>query len=206
DRSDKDTRAPERTAFLRLVWEQEDGCKLNTDQRLPTMGKKAPACLEQVGTVLSLVDRMASCWWACREGDHLIEYLCGSVASTGRAALRLMRLGFYDESLALCGGLGEIAIVLPLFPQDRRAFEEWEAAFGGDRLRQFSPVKVRLRLERLHSAPPQSHNILGVPTAGASLQDEGLLVCLNALAVALSLATAFGALLLDLENDIKQRI
>ena len=131
---DKDTHVPENAAFLRLLWEQEDACELATDGRLPGMGTKAPACLEEISTVLSLLDRMASCWWICRKGDHLIEYLCGRAASTGRAALRLMRLGFYDESLALSRGLGEIANLFALFQEDGRAFSEWKGASRGDRL------------------------------------------------------------------------
>ena len=88
---------PEGLSFLNLVWDQEDSCETETDSRIPNMGVKAPKCLEHIGTVLSLLDRMASCWWVCRGGDHLIEYLCGRVASNARAALRLLRFGFYDE-------------------------------------------------------------------------------------------------------------
>jgi hypothetical protein len=53
---------------------------------------------------------------------------------------------------------------------------------------------------------PQAHNVLGIAMAGATFQAEGLLVCLNELAVALSLSTAFDSLLLDLETDIKHRL
>jgi len=213
--SNKDADVPEGSDFLKLVWGQEDSCERETDGRLPSMGKKAPACLEQLGTVLSLLDRMASCWWRCREGDHVVEYLCGRVASTGRAALRLMRFGFYDESLVLARGIGEVANLLHLFQLDRSDLEQWKASSRQDRLRRFSPAQVRLRLEALQSSPPisqerytkpQAHNILGVPVAGAIFQNEGLLVSLNELAVALSLATAFGALLLDLEKSIKRQI
>ena len=159
---------------------------------------------------------------------RLIEHLCGKVAPSGRAALRLMRFGFYDESLVLCRGIGEIANLLQLFQHDQHVFEEWKTSSRTDRLNKFSPVKVRLRLQELQTSPsisqerytrlseraahvhpgtkPQSHNILGLPMAGASLQDEGLLVCLNELALALSLAAAFGAHLLNLENNIKIRI
>jgi hypothetical protein len=223
-----DAKVPEGAAFLDLVWHQEDDCEVETDKRIPSMGRKAPACLELVGTVLSLLDGMASCWWVCRQGDHVIEYLCGRVVSNGRAAVRLMRFGFYDESLALCRSIGEAANLLCLFQRDKAALEDWKASSRGDRLRNYSPVKVRVRLETLNvSVPinqerytllseraahvhpatkPQSHNVLGVPTAGASLQDEGLLVCLNELAVALALATTFGALLLDLEKTTRKHI
>ena len=49
--------------------------------------RKAPRCLESLGTVLSLLDRASSCYWGCRGGDHVIEYFAGRVASSSRAAL-----------------------------------------------------------------------------------------------------------------------
>ena len=224
----KDSHVPEGFEFLQLVWEQENHCELETDKRLPTMGKKAPTCLEQMGTVLSLLDRMASCWWACRKGDHLIEYLCGRVGASVRAALRLMRFGFYDESLALCRGIGETANLLYLFNLDPGAFEEWKTSTLKVRLSKFAPGKVRQKLEELDTFPPinqeryslfceravhvnpgtkpQSHNILGLPIVGATFQGEGMLVCLNELAFGLSLATLFSAHLLNLEKDIKCQI
>src|SRR5262245_48629772 len=132
--TESDTSVPEGAAFLKLVWDQEDACQRETDTRLPGMGNRAPACFEQIGTVLSLLDRMASCWWACQGGDHIVEYLCGRVASTGRAALRLMRLGFYDESLVLSRGIGEIANLFLLFKEEPRALEEWKVSSRGERL------------------------------------------------------------------------
>jgi hypothetical protein len=226
--NDKDLLFPEGISFLKSIWEHETACELATDERLQNLGVKAPACLAEIGTILSLLDRMASCWWGCKKGDHLVEYLCGRVASTGRAALRLMRIGFYDESLILIRSIDEIANLFMLFEQDSSAFAEWKSASREVRKKKFGPVHVRLRLEKLpitspineerygllseratHIHPgtkPQSHNIFGIPVAGAVLQDEGLLVCLNELALALSLATAFGCLGLHLEKEIKARI
>ena len=225
----KDAGAPEGLTFLKLVWKQEDSCEVETDKRIPNLGEKAPVCLEHIGTVLSLLDRMASCWWVCRKGDHRVEYLCGRVASHARAVLRLLRFGFYDESLVLCRGMGETANLLQLFVFDTASFEIWKVS-SRQRIRQeFSAVKVRLRLESLSIPPaavdkeryrvlseraahvhpettPQSHNILGIPSAGAQLQNEGLLVCLNELAIPLSLTTTFGALILDLEKSIKEQV
>lgn len=196
---------PEGAQFLRLVWEHEDSCEMQTDAQLPKLGVKAPACVEHIGTVLSLVDRMASCWWKCREGDHLVEYLCGRVASSTRAALRLIRFGFYDEALSLCRSIGEVANLLCLFNEDAAAFEAWMTSSRDTRLREFSPKRIRTRLEGLPARPPidqeryrllselaahvhpetkpQSHNLLGVPMAGAAFQEQGLLVCVNELAI-----------------------
>ena len=223
-----DVDVPEGIAFLELVWEQEDTCEVKTNEKVLNLGEKAPACLEHMGTVLSLLDRMASCWWACQEGDHKIERLCGRVASNARAALRLLRFGFYDESLVLSRAMGETANLLYLFTQDDSALEDWKASSQAELQSKFSPVKVRLRLEELQTSPPinqdrykllsqraahpnpgtspQSHNFLGVPTAGAIMQEEGIVVCLNEIALPLSVATCFGALLLDLENNVKKRV
>ena len=223
-----DADVPEGHRFLQLIWSLEDECQSETDRRLPGLGKKAPECLKQIGTVLSLMDRMASCWWVCREGDHRIEYLCGRAASSARAVLRLIRLGFYDEALVLSRGLGEIANLMQLFCYDTNALDEWKNASPKKIRTDFSPVKVRLRIESASMSPaikegrykllseraahvhpgttPQSHNILGMPVAGAQLQDAGILVCLNELALPLCIITTFGAKLLALDIETAKYI
>jgi hypothetical protein len=118
--------------------------------------------------------------------------------------------------------------VFPRAHNQSVAFDEWKGASRRERLQKFGPARVRLLLQNLgtqvpisqerytllneravHVNPgtkPQAHNILGIPVAGATLQDEWLLVCLNELAVSLSLATAFGALGLDLDKEVKTRV
>ena len=191
------TAFPEGLSSLKLVWDLEDNFEKESDSLIPKMGVKAPRCLEHIGTVLSLLDRMASCWWVCRDGDHLIEYLCGRVASNARAALRLLRFGFYDESLLVSRAMGEISNLFQLFYLDANALEDWKKSSQRDRISKFAPAKVRCRIESLETSPviseeryrllcerfahvnpgtrPQSHNILGVPATGANLQEEGLL-------------------------------
>ena len=224
----KEQAIPEGSAFLQLVWHQEDDCEVETDNWLKEAGKKAPACLQQIGTVLSLADRMASCWWECRGGDHVIEYICGRVTSNARAALRLLRFGFYDESLLLNRSLCETANLLQLFFQESGTIQDWKVSSKIERMEKFSPVKVRLRLEGLQTSPvidqehysllceraahvqpeirPQAHNILGLPMVGASFQEEGALVCLNEIALPLATAVFFGATVLDLDIEIKMEI
>ena len=217
---------PEGLDFLDLIWRQEDECEAQTDSAFPDLGEKAPACLEEIGTVLSLTDRMASCWWGCGGGDHLIEYLCGRVETNTRAALRLVRFGFYDESLLLSRSIGEIANLFQLFVHDPDSLNVWKTS--SQRWREFRPVKVRDRLVKLKTSPlvadkrygllssraahvqpdtrPQSHNVLRIPTATAILQLEGILTCLNEIALPLSGSACFGALLLDLDAATKESI
>ena len=218
---------PERMDFLELVWGQEDDCEAATDKLIPGLGSRAPACLENLGTVLSLLDRMALCWWACQGGDHLVEYQCGRVASNARAAIRMLRFGFYDEALMLCRSIGETSNLLNLFALDQNAFADWKSSSRRDRMNNFGPMRVRKRLENLsgplineeryrllseratHSNPhtrPQSHNVLQVPRAGASIQGEGLVLCLNELALSILPTVVFGTTLLSLEGDTRDQI
>jgi hypothetical protein len=228
DDTDRDAAVPESRAFLALIWGQEDDCVRKTDEYLATAGIKAPACFDEIGTALSLLDRLASCWWACHGGDHLVEYLCGRTASNGRAVLRLMRLGFYDEALLLCRSIGEIANLMTLFVSDRKSFDAWKLASRKERLREWAPGHVRGKLKDAYGEPPisderyrllselaahvhpqttpQAYNIMHVPSAGAAFQPVGLLICLNELAVGLSLCMTFGAMLIDLKQPIRSRI
>ena len=223
-----ETDIPEGLDFLELVWHQEEKCQSKTDERLPNLGTKASVIMTHLGTVMSLLDRMASCWWVCRGGDHRIEYLCGRAVNNARAAVRLFRFGLYDESLVLCRAIGETANLLQLFTVDRSAFDEWREATERKIRRDFAPYKVRIRLEELsHSAAisqeryallsssathvgphsvPQSHNILNVPFAYSKLQVEGLLICVNELAAPLAVVAALGSVLLELDSDTRSRI
>lgn len=214
---------PEGLDFLRLVLEQEDQCEEHTRQRLIEMGEKAPQCLEHLGSVLSLLDRAASCFWECRGGDHIVEYLAGRVSSSARAALRLLYFGFYDESLLLTRGIGEVANLLFLFMKDSQVLGEWQRSSKKERLNGFTPVKIRLRLEALgipvpidehrytrlceiaaHVTPqtkPQAHNPFGMPFNGAYFQEAGVLVSLNELAAATALVTVPLPQLLNLDEE-----
>ena len=224
----RDTDVPEGRDFLELVWQQEEECQTETDALLPNLGKKAPATVIHVGTVMSLLDRMASCWWVCRGGDHRIEYLCGRAGNNARAAVRLLRFGLYDESLVLSRAIGETANLMQLFTIDRSALDEWRDATDREVRQGFSPYKVRIRLEGLSQSPaieqerygllssrathvgphtvPQSHNVLGVPSSRSLVQAEGILVCLNEIARPLCVVAASGAVLLNLDKDTRLRI
>ena len=219
---------PQGFEFLELLWKQEDKCEAETDERIRHLGEKAPACLERIGTMLSLMDRLSSCWWGCWGGDHQIERLCGKVASNARGALRLMRFGLYDESLALARSMGEACNLLNLFVLDENSIEKWKTSTPQQIRSDFGPSNVRSRIETLqnilpinrdrygllsersvHVSPetsPQSYNPLGIPTLGGYLQDEGLLMCLNEVALPLCLATTFGARIIDVDDETKKQI
>jgi hypothetical protein len=215
--SEQQLQCPEGLDFLNLVSEQENVCETETRRRIPKLGKQPPICLQELGTVLSLLDRAASCYWGCRGGDHQIEYLAGRVCASSRAALRLLLFGFYDESLSLTRNIGEIANLFLLFNQDASAQPQWRASSRRLRKSDFGPPAVRRRLEDIgreksvnlhvlfvdedkyralcelatHPTPqtkPQAHNASGMPLTGGEFQEVGLIVGLNELSGAVARA------------------
>ena len=193
--------APLGSDFLKVVRDQERRCAEYFDEWLPRAGVKAPQTMDGLGTALSYMDRIASCWWGCRQDTHTEERLVGRVASNARAALHLLRTGYYDEALGLVRQIGEIANLACLFVQSTKSHEKWKDASEAVARNDFSPVKVRLRLEELplplpmdqdtygllskqsvHVNPetsPQSHNPFSLPTLGGYFQGVGALLALN---------------------------
>src|SRR5258706_15202054 len=58
------------------------------------------------GTVISLMDRLSSCYWGCHHGDHLKEYLVGRACTSASAAWILLLHGHYDASLGIARDIG----------------------------------------------------------------------------------------------------
>lgn len=189
--------------FLDLIWTQDDALERATDERIAQLGTKAPKCLEALGTALSHLDRLSSCFYGCAGGDHVIEYLTGRVCSHARTVIRLMRFGFYDEALSLVRSIGEMANLARLFDADSAELPSWKAATEKERKTRYGPAAVRKRLEDLdleltldkdwygllcetvaHPTPttkPNMFNPIGVPMSAPHLQDEGILACMNEL-------------------------
>ena len=113
--------------FLRVVRDQERRCEESFDEWLPGAGLKAPQTMDALGTALSYLDRIASCWWGCRQDTHIEERLVGKAASNARAALHLLRSGYYDEALGLVRQIGETANLACLFVQSA---ESQQDSFG----------------------------------------------------------------------------
>ena len=214
--------------FLALLQKQEERCLVATDNGLVILGKTVPATVEHLGTVLSLLDRVGSCFWGCHGGDHVAEFIGARCCSTARAALRLLRHGYYDESLSLTRSLAEAANLLFLFKTDKLAFADWRTADHKKRRSEFSPVRVRLRLEQLgspapadadryseyceigtHITPavsPQAHGAGGINTMGGYYQPSGALLALNELAGMLGCAAAGVASLVELPTEIRKQL
>ena len=204
--------------FLRVVRDHERRCEVSFDKWLADAGVKAPRTMDALGTALSYMDRIASCQWDCRQANHIEERLVARVASNARAALKLLRSGYYDEALGLVRQIGETANLLSLFVQSPESRQEWESAFENGAQTAFKPVGVRRRLEKLprplpmdqdiyrvlssrsiHVNPatsPQTYNPFNIPTMGAYFQEAGGLLVLNHLARMVGWVLGLGVILI----------
>lgn len=92
---------------------------------------------------------------ALRTYDHrsrdelMVLRLAARCFNSGAAALRLARMGYYNQCLSLVRDLMEVTLLLDLFERDPSANSEWTEASEDNRLKKFSAIKVRLRLEEL---------------------------------------------------------
>jgi hypothetical protein len=215
------------TKMLRAVGKYEDRCEKATEKRLAKIGKKAPLCYEYLAQLLAYADMIGSCVYSCpgeSEDAHAIWYLVARTSSFGRAALRLMKMGFYDEALIIVRSMGEICNLLVLFSVSPEAIEEWKTSDRAYRMTNLSPSRVRKRIEALggvtaitatryaalcevstHAVPdlrPQRFNHAGKSmTGGIYLQDAGILVVLNEMAMALALLVIAAAKLCKVPKE-----
>jgi hypothetical protein len=219
---------PEGLEFLALVSSLEKTCRETTNSQRGQLGEKAPKCLNSIGTVLSLLDRVASCWWGCNGGGHQLEYLVGRSTASAMAVLQVAASGYYDEALNQIRSLGEIANLFALFAADRTSLAAWVASKKSERLSHFGPAAVRKRLDKLHapmpisaerysalcelvthptpSTQPQSYNPLFMPSVGHKFQPAGYLVVLNELALTLTFIGVFASSLVTLPSMVRLRI
>lgn len=212
--------------FLNYVRDLEEECKTLSLSQINRMGEKLPQCYEVLGMTLALIDSSASCHWGCHTPDHKLEYLIGRAANSGYSALNLALNGYYDQSLSIARTIGEIANLLSLFQLDNGSIEAWKAATERTRKTQFSPFKVRMRIEELdgvipvdqhrygqlslysiHASPdalPQAHNKHGQPITFPKFQPAGLITCLNEISLPIAFTTLFTGILLDYPDTPKQ--
>jgi hypothetical protein len=188
-----------------------------------------PQTLDAAGTVLSILYRLACCYYGCLGGDHQVEWLAGKFVNQAVSVHRLVRAAQYDEALMLIRGMGEIVNLLWLFQEDRTELVAWKAADKKTRLNHFGPAAVRRRLETLsdlgppvdaeryaalceiatHPTPnlaPGHYSGTGRPVLGAILQEVGIYFCVNELAYAIAMAAMPIAVLLDGSSGIKAQI
>jgi hypothetical protein len=201
---DSSRNIPEGGAFLDLSARHQDTCAAKSRELLQHLPQPAQRTYENLGTLLSLLDRMASCYWGCHGKEHVIEDLVGRAVGASRAALRLIEFGHYDEALALARGIAEIGNLMWLFYIKPDELRDWIDLPEKDRRSRYSPLGVRKAIEAagsivphdqsdyawlcmiaVHPTPnvrPQAHNHHGIPTLGGVYQEDGQIECLTRLA------------------------
>jgi hypothetical protein len=179
--------------------------KLLKDGRL---GERAVRIYKELGTALSLFLQVASCQWGCRGGEHREENLIRRLANYSFAALRLARLGLYNESLALLRSVAELANLIELFTVRLTYLDEWHTTPAKERWRVFGPAEVRRKIGStgnrpvvdkdgygalcdagVHISPESaelSHQFEGTVYAGGEFSPMAFLLILNELAIMLS--------------------
>lgn len=199
---------PKGSDFLRVSARHQDKCAAESSHQLARLGIEIRETYDNLGTLLSLLDCFASCFWGCHGKEHVIEFLVGRSVSCARAALRLIEFGHYDEALALTRNIAEIGNLIWLFFIKTTTIRDWIDLPEKERRSRYSPAAVRKAIEQagsvvphqqaeyawlcevaVHPNPqttPQSHNIHGVPTLGGVYQEHGQIACLTQLAWAVA--------------------
>lgn len=215
---------PESISYWHLIRSTEQACEVATRAQELVSGEVA----SRLGTVMSLLYRMACCHWGCHEKEHVFEYLAGRTCSSAHSAFRLIGFGYYDESLSLTRNIAEIGNLANLFFTDHSHIRLWLDLPDKERRRAYGPASVRTKLTSLgavvpteqdsyswlcevgtHVTPrtrPQSHNAEMRPTLGAVLQSEGLKMSLEALAWSVCTVSAPLAKLAILERANAERL
>jgi len=209
-RSD-DSEFPMGVQLLRFQEEIADACSKATDQFSATAGKALPATLEELGSVLSILYRLACCSWGCPGGDHTLEWMTGRLVNQACGSYRLLRAGLYDESLVLTRSIGEVANLLCLFKNGPTELSAWKTASRSERLNNFGPAAVRKKIEKLgtivpsidkeryqklcevgaHPVPgfaPGHYTGTGRPILSGIMQETGVFVCTTELGYAVAVA------------------
>jgi len=214
--------------FLDELERAADTSSRTADEFSRSSGEKLPVSLQGFGTLMSLLYRAACCFWGCRGGNHQIEWLTGRVVNEAMSSYRLIRAAYYDESLMLTRGIGEIANLFWLFNTNDDEVEAWRSATRQERIRRFGPAGVRRRLEELnelvpidreryqrlcevgtHPTPgfaPGHYSGSGRPVLGVLLQPVGVYVGVTELCYATAMSALGCARLLDLTDERKKQI
>lgn len=187
-------------------------------------GKQHPETIKNLGNAVSLMYRAACCFWGCKREDHAIERLLGKAVNQAISSFKLYRSCYYDESLMITRGIGEIANLMHLFRLFPEKIEEWKTQNDRERYRNFKPSKVRELLKQnmdfvpidrdrysklceigTHPNPneiPSHYSGTEIPVLGMILQPVGAYVSITELGYATGLVLVTIPKLLQLDTDL----
>jgi uncharacterized protein DUF5677 len=209
--------------FFEWSREQHTYCAIDTIAQTKNLDRRFTELRTQTASLLSLLFDFATCAWGCAARGHLIEGITGKCVSSARAAITLMDFGHYDEALALIRSIAEVANLFSCFIDDPDQYKSWIKSSREERLHKFSPVKIRLHIEKrglpipydekryrilseagTHANPavrPQTHNTQGLQTLGGIFQERGYVLCITELALSVAIVGATSVVIADLRQD-----
>lgn len=215
---------PEGEEYWVRTRQLENSCERNT----LTSALAESEVAVRLGTVVSLLYRLASCYWGCHGREHVFEYLSGRTCTSAHSAFRLCSFGYYDEALALTRNIAEIGNLTHLFFEDNSHIRGWLDATDKERKAKYSPVQVRKSLEALNSVIPtdqdryswlceigthitpktlpQAHNPDRRPILGKVFQREGFETAIDGLAWSVCTVSGPMAKLAILEHSPAERL
>ncbi len=153
-----------------------------------------------LGISLSIIYQIATCHRQCFGGDHVVESLCGRAYNLACSAYVLMCRGLYDEALGLIRNMGEIANLMGLLFNDKKARQLWLTSEKKTRLRKFNFARVSEYLKEIEDGKflfadrawysrlsenytlvhpgtrPNVHNPDSIANAGGCIQEDGFRV------------------------------
>ncbi len=220
---------PEGVEFLRFSERNHRNCAVETMRNVAVLPSSVRKTLDDVGTLLSLLDQMASCLWGCRGGSHAIEHLVGRSVSSALASFRLIEMGHYDEAWAITRNVAEVGNLMWLFFVDPDELHSWLRLSARERRSKFRPVVVRERIEAANSVVPHDrdsyslmsevgvhpspentpharHNAYGIPTLGGYYQERGFVESLAQLAWAIASVGGPAARMANIDDKYETRI
>ncbi|MGI4735828.1 MAG: hypothetical protein ACRYG7_11695 [Janthinobacterium lividum] len=109
-----------------------------------------------ISEFFQVIYKVSTCGYGCKGGPHVIEYIAGRGYNLGLSSLKLIRIGFYDEALSLIRNISEIVNLFALFAINPVSLSEWYDMTEKERMREFSPFKVRQKLEETNLQTPVS--------------------------------------------------
>ena len=164
--------------FLKNEFAIEDGIEAAIERlcRDGELGVRAPILYHTLDVALLLLAKVASCHWSCRGGNHVQENMVRRLVNYSLAVIRLAKLGFYDESLAIFRSLAEVTNLIELFTIDKRTMTEWLSLSPKERWKKFGPKSVRSQIGKSGNKPivdGNSYNklcVLGVHVSPESVK------------------------------------
>ena len=189
-------------------------------------GKKHPETIKNLGKGITLLYKAACCFWKCNGGDHLIERLVAKAVNQAICSFKLYKGCFYDESLMITRGIGEIVNLLYVFQNFPEKREEWKTLDSKNRFKNFSPSAARKILEKAgkfvpidktrysklceigtHPSPsevPGHYSGTGIPILGMIVQPAGAYVSITELSFAIGLLCVVTPELIEVDDNVSK--